>query len=107
MCLFVHFTVRQPFPLALALALLLCLLPLHIICTQPGRAAVGSDCELSTWCRTQGKARRECFDLDIEVPLRPGEDKAPALTPDPEIEVVTPKHTSPLLCSSAFVDQSE
>ncbi|BDA43339.1 SWI/SNF-related matrix-associated actin-dependent regulator [Coccomyxa sp. Obi] len=41
--------------------------------------------------RTQGKARRECFDIDIEMPLRPGEDRAPPAAHDPEIDVLDRK----------------
>lgn len=46
-------------------------------------------------CRTQGKARRECYDIDIEVPLRPGEDCAPQPVLDPEIDVVRLSPCSP------------
>lgn len=39
----------------------------------------------------QGKAKRECFDIDIEVPVRPGDDRLPFLDRMPrdhELEAV-------------------
>lgn len=76
--------------------------------THRAELAVGLRRRVS--CRTQGKARRECFDIDIEVPLRPGEDRAPPAAHDPEIDSVRPSiccQTSISLLHGAWLASTE